>query len=669
MTSIGCHMIRRARNPAALAFLLLVIASFPAWPSSLLPISTARLVQISSAVFRGSVVGTECYEDSADGHIYTRTVLRVDEVFKGTLPAFVTLIHRGGSLADRGEIHGRTPRFSPGEERLLFVSRNAGGALSATSGHAGALRLSEASGVTPSMEPHHSTTPSLHHSIAFGRFTAGEARLRELRDQTAAGTLSGEDVTDQAATSPSLTPQTTPSGLLPQAVPSSSATNLMVGTDHIPARFLLPDQGNPIPYVVDADYLPAGISQAQALTAVQNALAAWTNSASVRYRFAGIQSFGQAAPNVTNADGVLRIQLHDHYHYLAGGDATGDTLGDGGHAWSVFNVAAGWTLGGNVAGSDFHKVVRGFVVLQHTNLAMQNLSTFTEVLCHEIGHTIGLDHSSDNPSEPNPILSQAAMYYLVHADGRGATLNGFDINTARQVHPVANTPPYCFDRVLDIISTSTRPLNVPGVNSVQVRGYKLQAGSLTFATTGATIRNGVFSAAGSNITYVPNGFFSDSLRLDPASGQYYDLIYARYSDNLNAAPYATIRVVSYNVDSYSEGIPDWWRLSYFGTVNPSVGTKHHAGDDADGDGYSNLQEYLCGSNPTNRASNLRITSIGTSAIQWQSKGYEVYEVLSSSNYTGWIRAGSPVVPTNSIASAPWLTNGTGRQFFRVSRVP
>jgi hypothetical protein len=300
---------------------------------------------------------------------------------------------------------------------------------------------------------------------------------------------------------------------------------------------------------------------------------------------------------------------------------------------------------------------------------MQTLSTFTEVLCHEIGHTIGLDHSSENPNEPNPILKQAIMYFMIHGDGRGAELNSFDTNTACQIHPRTNTPPYCYDRMMDIVTTATRPLNVPGVNSVQVRGYKLQTSPLTFATTGATANNGVFSVGISNITYVPNAFFPDSARFDPTSGQYYDLIYARYSDGLNAAPYATIKVISYNKDSYSEGVPDWWRLSYFGSANPAVGTKHHAADDADGDGYSNLQEYLFGSNPTDKASNLRITSFGTSAIQWQAKGYEVYELLCSSNFLSWTRAISPVVPTNSTATATCFTNGSPLQFYRVVKVP
>ncbi len=172
---------------------------------------------------------------------------------------------------------------------------------------------------------------------------------------------------------------------------------------------------------------------------------------------------------------------------------------------------------------------------------MQNLSTFTEVLTHEIGHTIGLGHPSDN---------QSIMYYLVHADGRGARLNSCDTNVSRQVHPTSNTPPYCYDRFMDIVTTQTRPLNVPGVNTVQVRGYDLQNGVLTLATNGATANNGAFSMVNSNITYVPKAFYSDSGRIDPTSGSYYDVVYARYSDGVNASPHVSIKVLSFNKDSY-----------------------------------------------------------------------------------------------------------------------
>jgi hypothetical protein len=615
--------------------------AFIAQATSVAPWAAGHQAERAAGIFRGTVVSLTAYVDPDDGLIHTRAVFRVDESLKGKLPALIKVSYRGGTLDGRGEMSGTSLQLRVGDERLMFVSRRADGSLGATDGDAGALPITAATSKT----------------------------LTSLRSPSMALTgLQGADLYDQAADSASLA---APAATLaaPLATPSSTATNLITGSDGLGARFLLPDRGESIPYLIDADYLPVGITQTQAVLAVKAAIAAWTNVTSIRYRFAGVQSFGKASPNITNGDGYLRIQLHDHYNFISGGGFTGDVLGDGGHSWIIQNLSAGWTLGGRVRGNDFHKVVQGYVVLQHTNSFMRNITNFTEVLCHEIGHTIGLAHSSQNSGEANPILNQAVMYYMAHGDGRGATLNSFDINVSRQLHPPTNTPPYCFDRVLDIVTTATRPLNVPGVNSAQVRGYDLQNDALTFATTGASVNNGTFSAAGSNITYVPKGFFSDSGRLDPAGTSFYDVIYARYSDGVNASPFATIRVVSFNADSYSEGIPDSWRVTYFGNANPAVGLKHHAADDADGDRETNLQEFLCGTSPVSPTSNLRITSFTPDSLQWQAKGYEVYELQSSSNLASWTRALSPVAPTNSTGIAYGCTNGSPQQFLRVLRVP
>jgi len=644
--------MNRRHALAAMAFLVTFASSFLARSTSLLPVTTDRHARMSCAIFRGPVMASEAYESPADGQIYTRTVIRVDEVFKGKLPALVQLVHRGGTFGTRGETGGLAPHLFVGEERLFFVSRRADGTLFLTRGPDSALALTTA-----------------HSDFTTVQATAGQTVLQELRGLTASGPMAGSDGTDQAADSQALAPEASPDSPGPLAAPSSSATNLLVGSDSIPARFLQPDRGEAIPYLIDGDDLPTGITLTQAVGAVQTALAAWTNVTSVRFQFAGLRSFGKAAPNIAAADGFIRIQLHDHYGFLSAGGSSGDVLGDGGHAWTVLTLTAGWTTGGNVAGNDFHKTIRGYVVLQHTNIVMRSLSTFTEVLCHEIGHTIGLAHSSETQNEPDPVLKQAAMYYLAHADGRGAALNSYDINVSRQIHPPNHTPPYCYDRFLDIVTSSVRPLNVAGVNKVQVRGYDLQNNRLTLATTGATANNGNFSVATSNITYVPKDAYADSGRLDPTGGSYYDVISARYSDGTNASPYAMMRVISYNKDSYSEGIPDAWRRSYFGSANPSVGTRHHAGEDADGDGYSNLQEFLFGSNPTNPVSNLRITSFGPGALQWQAKGYEVYELRSSADFFTWTRAVSPIVPTNANGSADFSSRAASRQFFRVQKVP
>jgi hypothetical protein len=646
MKTTKCRFVRHLTS-----FFIVCCATGWLRASSLLPMSTVRHLQISAAVFRGSVLDVQSFQAPADGQLYTRTTLRVNEVFKGTVPPTLTLVHRGGSVAGWGQSDGFAPQFKVGEERLLFVSRHSGGTLYCTRGDASAPLLSTG-------------TAS---KSATAETPAASTLLQELRALSSGTSLPGGDVTDQTATPQPLRASGITNGPQP-LVPMSTATNLLVDNNGIPARFILPDRGEPIPYLIDADYLPAGMTQTQAINAVKTVLAAWTNVTSLKYTFAGLQSFGTAAGSINNGDGFLRIQLHDHYNYVGGGSG-GDVLGIGGHVWVNQALTAGWTAGGNVQGNDFYKAVNGSVVLQHTNTAMQNLSTFTEVLCHEIGHSIGLNHSSQNAAEPNPILKQAIMFFLAHGDGRGAAVTNFDINVSRQIHPPANIPPYCYDRFMDIISTPAPVTNIPGMNVVQLRDYSLEPKNLSLATTDSTGNAGAFSLVRSNVNYVLAGFFSDAPRVDPASGQFYDRIYARYSDGVNASPFVSVSVVSLNEDDYSEGVPNNWRLAYFGSIDPSAGPGRHGTNDFDGDGFSNLQEYQLGSNPTNKTSNLMITSFSATNLQWQAKAYEVYELYRSTNLSAWTRAINPLVPTNSIGIATAFTNGGPKQFFRIQKVP
>ncbi|HZL42774.1 MAG TPA: hypothetical protein VFD66_05800, partial [Verrucomicrobiae bacterium] len=60
------------------------------------------------------------------------------------------------------------------------------------------------------------------------------------------------------------------------------------------------------------------------------------------------------------------------------------------------------------------------------------------------------------------------------------------------------------------------------------------------------------------------------------------------------------------LDSDGDGIPDWWMLQMFGHATGLASDLSRAGDDADLDGMSNLQEYLAGTIPTNSGSVLQV---------------------------------------------------------------
>lgn len=626
------------------------ILMFPGivFASATLPASTAEQMDSAAAVFRGTVVGISTAR-AADGLIYTRTSLRVDESLKGLLPEIVAVEHRGGQVGAEDEFYGLSPKLVAGGEYLLFVRRTANQKLECQHGHASAMRLER--------------------EAAGGEFSSpGKEFLQEVRAIFQAGTAgAGSDVTDQAGTEM----------ILPMAT-----TGMLGGVN---TRFVQPDRGEPIPVLIDATSLPAGITLQQATNAVLQALNAWANVTSLKFQIESIGSFGQGADQIAITDEKLRIQLHDNYNRIN----TANVLGIGGRNAFTSPTLSGWDLGGNVDGNEFRKSRYGYVVLEAGASSMQNLATFTEVLCHEIGHALNMAHSSE-VTTADPLLFNSIMYFQAHADGRGATLGAYDPPIIRQCYPL-NTPPsiqtaFPTHRVIDGVTASV-PFDVPGVNEVDIRGYDLQNTPLTLVTADEDAP-GAFTTIGSKLKYnAPVGNFADTGRFDPqvtfGSGySYYDMIFARLSDGTNASPYTIVRVISLRRDSTSppDGIPNYWMVNYFGSAAPSAGNLSRANDDADGDGLSTLQEFQLGTNPRSANSKLSVTGFTGNTMQFSAQGYELYEVVTSTNLATW----SPrhaVVPeiasslvrttlpqTNILVTLTNLPTGSSQQFYRVRKV-
>ncbi len=90
------------------------------------------------------------------------------------------------------------------------------------------------------------------------------------------------------------------------------------------------------------------------------------------------------------------------------------------------------------------------------------------------------------------------------------------------------------------------------------------------------------------------------------------------------------------LDSDGDGIPDWWMIEYFGHPTGQAGDLSLTQDDADGDGMSNLQEYLAGTDPTNPNSLLALSITtdvtGTNLfLGWSAVTGKNYQVLSATN--------------------------------------
>lgn len=97
-----------------------------------------------------------------------------------------------------------------------------------------------------------------------------------------------------------------------------------------------------------------------------------------------------------------------------------------------------------------------------------------------------------------------------------------------------------------------------------------------------------------------------------------------------------------------DGLPIAWLLTNFGTTNVN------ANFDSDGDGMSNLQEYLAGTNPNDAKDSLRITSSGVSfvggndndTLVWASHPTRQYRIQQRTNLVSatWMDAGVLLAP-------------------------
>jgi hypothetical protein len=80
--------------------------------------------------------------------------------------------------------------------------------------------------------------------------------------------------------------------------------------------------------------------------------------------------------------------------------------------------------------------------------------------------------------------------------------------------------------------------------------------------------------------------------------------------------------------SYNDGIPDSWRLRYFGTIYNSLSVSNA---DADGTGMNNWQKYIAGLDPTDPKSCLRLTAAQSQnrSINWPSVTGKTYVIQRS----------------------------------------
>jgi hypothetical protein len=404
--------VRIARTIVALV-VLATLAS-PGRATTFVGMSERTLARSADAIVIATVERIESVT-RPDGPISTLVTLAVEEEVKGRVGRVVTLRQPGGRVGDRSQWIFGSPRFARGERQLVFLSRHRDGTVRTTAFGLGQFAL----------RPH----PRTGVAMAERRLDAavlGQRPVRRVRLARLLRTIARATATQAPrVASPMVTAPAEPDDPGLQRVVVDEFTFLGPSPS---GRWFEADGGQPVVYGVD----PAGdtaLGPEASFAAIDGALAAWTN---VTGASISLQRGPAAAPERLGCNGVSQIVFNDPFDEMPSPSGCSGILALGGYCAS--------STTGVVNGTSFVRITEGNITFNRGfgSCPFWNTANLAEVATHEIGHTIGIGHSSEADSAP-PELKDATMYYRAHFDGRGAAVRADDIAALRFIYPGAGT--------------------------------------------------------------------------------------------------------------------------------------------------------------------------------------------------------------------------------------
>jgi len=411
-------------KPLAIATTLVAALTLPAAATTFVRVSDETLADQAGL----AVVGTVVAAAPAPGRMATDYRIRVEEPLAGAVSGqIVVRVPGGGDGPLRRRIWG-APTFQPGERTLLFLAPGAEGTWRVLHLFLGAFRevdaggrklavrdLSEAQEVTISAE---------------GQPTAAAPRAEPARDFAAfarwvRARRQGTSAPDYRLAAPA---------------PASSRAGAKANWFRDPVdgkrmRWFDFDTAGHVgflAYNVGQQGLSGG-----GYSEFQTALGAWNaeTQTPIDYRYDGKTSNASGPDENAPPDDLNTIVFNDPHNLIEPFSCIlGGVLAFGGPVY--------FTSTQSFHGEAFHKIASADIVVADGlscffSSSPNGSKAAQELFAHELGHTLGLDHScgdNNSPSCSSPSLDDALMRAFVHDDARGAQLASDDRNAIRSLY-------------------------------------------------------------------------------------------------------------------------------------------------------------------------------------------------------------------------------------------